>query len=62
MFRPNCRAIFRLIFEEVECTIDNALNLRDIILQELVKTIVVFYVKDLRLKYSVYCLYSCMAS
>jgi len=28
MFRPNCRAIFRLIFEEVECTIDNS-NLRD---------------------------------
>jgi len=21
MFRPNCRAIFRLIFEQVECTI-----------------------------------------
>ena len=20
MFRPNCRAIFRLIFEQVECT------------------------------------------
>ena len=27
MFRPNCRAIFRLIFEQVECTIDNAFNL-----------------------------------
>ena len=62
MFRPNCRAIFRLIFEEVECTIENALNLRDLVLQELFKTIVVCYVKDLRLKYSVYCLYSCMAS
>jgi len=22
-FRPSCRAIFRLIFEQVECTIDN---------------------------------------
>jgi len=36
MFRPNCRAIFRLIFEQVECTIDNAFNLRDLVLQELV--------------------------
>jgi len=26
MFRPNCRAIFRLIFEQVECTIYNAFN------------------------------------
>ena len=34
MFRPNCRAIFRLIFEQVECTIDNALNLQDLVLQE----------------------------
>ena len=25
MFRPNCRAIFRLIFEQVQCTIVNAL-------------------------------------
>ena len=24
MFRPNCRVIFRLIFRQVECTIDNA--------------------------------------
>jgi len=22
MFRPNCRTIFRMIFEQVECTID----------------------------------------
>ena len=26
MFQPNCRAIFSLIFEMVECTIDNALK------------------------------------
>jgi len=24
MFRPNCRAIFRLIFVQVECILDNA--------------------------------------
>jgi hypothetical protein len=24
MFRPNCRVIFRLIFEQMECAIDNA--------------------------------------
>jgi len=47
MFRRNCRAIFRLIFEQVECTIDNAFNLRDLVLQELVKIIVVCYIKDL---------------
>ena len=33
MFRPNCRAIFRLIFELVVCKIDNAFNLRDLVLQ-----------------------------
>jgi hypothetical protein len=27
IFQPNCRAIFRLIFEQVECTNDNAFNL-----------------------------------
>ena len=37
MFRPNCRTIFRVIFEEVLCTVDNAFNLRDLVLQELVK-------------------------
>ena len=26
MFWPNCRAIFRLIFEQVECTIDNGFS------------------------------------
>jgi hypothetical protein len=48
MFRPNFRAIFRLIFEQVESTIDNAYNLRDLILKELVKIIVVCYIKDFR--------------
>jgi len=53
MFRPNCRAVFRLIFEQVECTVDNAFNLRDIVLQELVKIIVVCYIykKNLRSKF-----------
>jgi len=37
MFRPNCRAIFRLIFEQVECTIDNAFNLRDLIRSRITK-------------------------
>jgi hypothetical protein len=45
MFRPNCRAIFRLIFEQVKCTVDNAFNLRDLVLQELVKIILVCYIK-----------------
>jgi hypothetical protein len=31
----------------MECTIDNAFNLRDFILQELVKIIVVYYMKNL---------------
>jgi len=50
MFRPKCKAIFRLIFEQVECTIDNAFNLRDLAVQEMVKIIVVHY-KILRLKF-----------
>ena len=58
MFRPNCTAIFRLILEQVECTIDNAFNLRDLLLQELVKIIVVCYIKDLRLKFKRGTLYS----
>jgi hypothetical protein len=45
MFQPNCMAISWLNFEQVECTIDNAFNLRDLVLQELVKIIVVGYVK-----------------
>jgi len=52
MFRPNCRAIFRLIFEELQCTVDIAFNLRDLVLEELVKIIVVYYIKDLRLKFN----------
>ena len=44
MFRSNCRAILRLIFEQVECTIDNVFNLQDLVLQEFVKTIVVILV------------------
>ena len=51
MFRPSCSAIFRLIFEQVEFTIDNAFNLQDLVLQELVKIIVVCYIKNLRLKF-----------
>jgi len=51
MFRPNCRAIFRLIIEQVECTIDNAFNLRDLVLQEIVKIIVVRYIRNMRLKF-----------
>jgi len=51
MFRPNFRAIFRLIFEQVECTIDNAFNLRDLILQKLVKIIVVCCIKNLKWKF-----------
>ena len=51
MFRPNCRAIFKLIFEQVECTIDNAFNLRDLLLQNLVKIIVVYYINELILKF-----------
>jgi len=45
MFRSNCRVIFRVIFEQVECTIDNAFNLRDLVPQELVKIIVVCCIK-----------------
>jgi len=37
MIRPNCRANFRLIFENVKCTIDNAFNLRDLVIKELFK-------------------------
>jgi hypothetical protein len=35
----------------VECAIDNAFNLRDLVLKELVKIIAVCYVKNLRLKF-----------
>jgi len=40
-------AIFRLVFKQMECTIDNVFNLRDLVLQELLKIIVVCYIKDL---------------
>ena len=33
MFRPKYSAIFKLIFEQVECKIDNVFNLGDIVLQ-----------------------------
>jgi len=33
MFRLNYRAVFRLIFEQVDCTIDGVTNLRDLLLQ-----------------------------
>jgi len=46
MFWPNCRAIFRMIFEQVECTIDNAFNLRDLVLQELFKINVACFIKE----------------
>jgi len=58
MFRPTCRAIFSLTFEQVEYTIDNAFNLRDPVLQELVKIIVVCYIKNLRLKFKCGTLYN----
>jgi len=42
-------AIFRLIFEQVECAIDSASKLRDLVLQELVKIVVVCYIKKLNI-------------
>ena len=45
MFRPNCRAIFWLVFEQAECTVHNVFNLCDFVLQELVKIIVVCNIK-----------------
>ena len=38
-FGPICRVIFILFFRQVECTIDNALKLRVLVLQELVEII-----------------------
>ena len=46
MFRPNCRAIFRLIFEQVECKLI-MLSTYDI---SLFKIIVVCYIKKLKIK------------
>ena len=51
MLQPNFRTIFRLIFEQVDCTVGNAFNLRDLVLQELVKIDVVCYIQVLRLKF-----------
>ena len=45
MFWPNYKAIFRLISEEVECSMDSVFNLRDIAFQELVKMNVVYFIK-----------------
>jgi len=42
IIRPNFIAIFRVIFKRVLCTVDNAFNLQDIVLQELVKINFVF--------------------
>ena len=52
MFRPNFRATFRLIFEQVGCTTDNAFNLRNLVVQELVKITVIYYIKNLILKFN----------
>ena len=51
IFQPNSRAIYRLIFKKLECTIDHTFNLRDLVLKELVKIIVICDIKNLRLKY-----------
>jgi hypothetical protein len=50
MIWPNCRVIFRVIFEQVECTIANVFNLRDLVLQELVKIGVGCFITTLKLK------------
>ena len=40
MFWAEGRVIFRLIFEQVECTTDNAANLQDLVLWKLVKIVI----------------------
>jgi hypothetical protein len=45
MFRPNCRATLRLIFEQVECIIDNVSIYEISLLQELRKIIVVCFIE-----------------
>jgi len=35
----------------MECTIDNAFNLRDLVLQELVKIFMLYHIKNLGLKF-----------
>jgi len=42
----------------MECTVDNAFNLRDLVLQELVRIIAVCYIKHLRLKFKCGILYN----
>jgi hypothetical protein len=58
MFRPNCRVIFRLIFEQVERTVDNAFNLLVLVLQKLVKIIVVMLYKRLKIKIQMWYFYA----
>jgi hypothetical protein len=45
-FVPICKAIFRIIFEHVKCTIDYAGNLRDLVLKEMMKIIVECYMSE----------------
>jgi len=42
----------------MECTIDNAFSLRDLVLQELVKIVVVCCIKNLRSKFKCGILYN----
>jgi hypothetical protein len=44
-----CRATFRPIYEQMECTINTAFNVGDLVLQELVKIIVVCYIIEIRM-------------
>jgi len=37
MFRADCRAIFSLMFRQVECIVYSAFSLRDLVLEEFVK-------------------------
>jgi hypothetical protein len=46
-FCPIWRVIFMLIFEKLECTVDKAYNLQDLVFQKLVKIIVVCYMIDI---------------
>ena len=58
MFQPSCRAIFRLITEKWSVQYDNDLNLRDFVLQEFVKIIVICLIQSLRLKFKCGTLYN----
>jgi len=46
MFRSNCRAIFKLIFGKVECKFEVTFNIPGLVLQELVKIIVAYFIKN----------------